>query len=180
MKRGSGIPRDWTAARLKVEEEGCCRNCKKPASVARLEAAHTLGRDYDVCYLCTRCDATGEGRRVGTRCGKCWGTGRIIEVDPRLIIPLCGPATSTDTCHGQHHARLLDLLPIMTGEEQLAAVEIIVRRAEQVGGGGNVGIAEAYRRLSGRREPPEVETSDGDDSVPAHIPGQISTYDIIG
>lgn len=68
----------------------------------------------------------------------------------------------------------------MTGEEQLAAVEIIVRRAEQVGGGGNVGIAEAYRRLSGRREPPEVETSDGDDSVPAHIPGQISTYDIIG
>lgn len=167
------VQRDWTAARQKVEDEGCCRNCKRAGG--RLEAAHTLGREYDVAYSCFACKGTGEGQRRMTRCGRCKGRGIIMRVDPLLIIPLCGPATSTGTCHGMHHARRLDLLPILTGDEQVAAVAAIVKRAKARGGGQNVGIAEAYRRLSIFEQP--------EPGLPFEPPPQpdeqLSAYDII-
>lgn len=57
--------RDWSAARAKVDEEGCCRNCP---TTWPLETAHVIGRARDrrengkavvdrdsVIPLCTEC-----------------------------------------------------------------------------------------------------------------------------
>lgn len=52
--------------------------------------------------------------------------------DPRNIVPLCRD------CHTQQHGPGLDLLPLLTRDEQAYAVEL-------------VGIAEAYRRTTGER-----------------------------
>jgi hypothetical protein len=53
--------------------------------------------------------------------------------DPRIVVPLCR------LCHQQHdHSSGLDLLPVLTLDEQAFAVEL-------------VGIAEAYQRVTGSR-----------------------------
>lgn len=176
MKRRPPVQRQWKEARAKVDAEGRCRNCKRSSGEVRLEAAHTLGRDFDEALPCGACGGTGEGARVGTRCAACKGHGRYFYVDPAMVVPLCGPATSTGTCHGLHHARKLDLLPILTGREQLAAVAAVVRRSERLNG-GNAGIAEAYRRLTNR---PEPEPSEPGATVPPEVhPDQPSIYEII-
>ena len=55
-------------------------------------------------------------------------------MDPRNIVPLCR------LCHMQHDQGAgLDLLPYLTREEQAHAVSL-------------VGLAEAYRRICGKRE----------------------------
>lgn len=54
--------RDWTLARLKVEEEGCCRVCH---ATGRLHAAHIVGRAFDK-------DEEG-----------------VVVVDPDDVVPLC-------------------------------------------------------------------------------------------
>lgn len=169
--------RDWSEARAKVDEEGVCRGCGKPTSQVRLESAHTLGRDYDLPVGCVKCGGSGEGSRVGTKCGGCNGRGLVLWVDPDLTIPLCGPSTSTGTCHGRDHAGTLDKLPLLTGREQVAAVKAIVTRAEALGQ-RNVGIAEAYRRLTTRDTPEPAAPSDPAATVEP-IRGQTTVYDII-
>lgn len=162
MRRKLPMIRNWEDARAKVDEEGVCRYCRKPDGEVKLEAAHTLGRDYDEVLQCPVCEGTGEGRRTGTKCGACRGYGGFLWVDPGLIVPLCGPATSTSTCHGRQHGKVLDLLSVLTGEEQIAAVAAVVRRGKRVGGSGNIGIAQAYRRLTGKPPPdPDEESISG-------------------
>lgn len=100
------MQRDWTLARAKVDAEGVCRYCGRRCG--RLEAAHTIGRQHD----------------------------QDAVVDPEDIVPLGGPATTSSTCHAKHHAHKLNLLSVMTVEEQVAAV-----RAAG-------GIAQAFRRLT--------------------------------
>lgn len=108
------MKRDWTEAREKVDTEGCCRVCGPRVVMSkdatRVEAAHVIGRARD----------TG---------GK---------VDAMSVVPLCGPATSSSTCHGRYDAHRLDLLPYLTPAEQARAVA-------DAGG-----IESARRRISGR------------------------------
>jgi hypothetical protein len=85
----ASVIRDWTLARQKVEEEGCCRVCH---ATGRLEAAHTVGRAYDV------------------------DEKDVVVVDPDDVVPLCR------VCHAAFDARRLDLLPYLTRAEQARAV----------------------------------------------------------
>lgn len=99
--------RDWTAARAKVEEEGCCRICKR--TDRKLEAAHILGREHDEPK--TRIDA-GTGELIATK---------VLWVDPLRIFPACGPFP--DGCHGDADYRRINILPHLTLEEQIQAVK---------------------------------------------------------
>lgn len=58
------------------------------------------------------------------------------EEDVDGVVPLCGPFAAD--CHGRYDAHELDILPMLTQEEQLAAVR-------------KVGIVGAYRRTTGDR-----------------------------
>lgn len=108
----------WTDALAKVAAEGKCRVC---GSVLRVEAAHVVGRARD--------------RR---------GADGITVVHPDSIVPLCGPATSSGTCHGRYDAHELDLAPYLTAEEGARAV---------LDAGG---LWAAVRRVSGRSVPTRV------------------------
>jgi hypothetical protein len=101
-KRSQPPTRDWTDARAKVEEEGCCRICKR--SGRKLEAAHILGREHD-------------GPKIGAG-GK---PLKELHVDPDRIVPLCGPFP--EGCHGEVHANQVNLVHHLTMPEQLQAVE---------------------------------------------------------
>jgi hypothetical protein len=95
--------RDWKDARAKVDAEGRCRSCRKPAggggSGVVLEAAHVIGREHD------QPKREGVVLIVG-----------VLWVDPVDVVPLCR------TCHALYDQRRLDLLPVLTIEEQTAAV----------------------------------------------------------
>lgn len=106
MKR-SAPKRNWTDARRKVEEEGCCRICKR--SDRPLEAAHILGREHDEPKI--RVDSNGE----------IFTSSRVLYVHPDRIVPLCGPFPSG--CHGDIDMRRINVLPYLTLEEQLQAVK---------------------------------------------------------
>jgi len=75
-----------------------------------------------------------------------------LSVDPRFdryvrpesVIPLCGPATDTTTCHGKQHAGTLDLVPHTTNREQASVVI-------------DVGIERAYKLLTSRTEREEED-----------------------
>ena len=132
--------RDWIDAREKVDAAGRCRACGLDvaalAAMGRsLEAAHTIGRSRDHKLVWRASD----GRKMFVRAE--FEADRILRlwVDPDDIVELCGPATSTDTCHGAYDGHRLDLLALLTLEEQLAAV----RAAGS--------IASAIRRLTGGR-----------------------------
>jgi hypothetical protein len=85
------VARDWSAAREKVEREGRCRVC---GSRERLQAAHVIGRQYDVGL-----------------------------VNPHDIVPLCSYRNvGTGGCHQAYDRRALDLLPYLSYAEQSAAV----------------------------------------------------------
>ncbi len=117
--------RDWTHARAKVEVENKCRVCgRDPGRLAReglrLEAAHTIGRGRDWAAAKQK-------------------PGSATTVRPGDIVPLCGPATTTSTCHSKYDRHQLDLLPYLTEAEQVAAVEAAG------------GIEKARRRLTGER-----------------------------
>lgn len=96
MKR-SQKKRSWEAAILKIERESACRVCASHNVVTdgRVEAAHIIGREHDR-----------------------WDDAlKAYWVDPDSIVPLCG------LHHESYHARDLDLLPYLTIEEQLVAVD---------------------------------------------------------
>ncbi len=134
--------RDWTDARLKVEAAGgVCRVCGKPHA----EAAHTIGRKHD--------------RQVAPN---------LWWVDPDDIVPLCGPATSSDTCHGKYDAHQLDLLPYLSLGEQVAAV----RAAGS--------ITAAFRRVTGGRIEPAPAPELPEDVDPLDHRGQISGQTELG
>lgn len=107
------ITRSWVAAREKVDLEGMCRNCSTPY---RLEAAHVIGRTHDGDPPVRDED---------------WSP---FDVHPDRIIPLCGPATDSTTCHGKQHAGCLEMLPLLTREEQVQAVADVgsISRAMQL------------------------------------------------
>lgn len=92
------VREDWSDAE---EKRGACRICGTWEGV---ELAHTVGK------------ARQNEERIGSR------GGRYMYVPPASVVPLCGPATTSSTCHGQHHAGTLDLLPHLDIEEQLEAV----------------------------------------------------------
>lgn len=101
--------RYWLAAIEKRDREARCRACGERYA---LQAAHTIGRSYD--------------ERVELEDGSV-----ILFVDPDLIVPLCV------TCHRDYDARELCLLPVLTLDEQAAAVRCI-------------GIERSLHRLSGQ------------------------------
>lgn len=112
--------RDWTDARAKVEEEGCCRICKR--SDRKLEAAHILGREHDEPKV-----------KVGSD-GKSFTGSKTLYVHPDRIVPLCGPFP--EGCHGDVDYHRVNLVHVLTLDEQLQAVK-------DAGG-----IAEAWRALA--------------------------------
>jgi hypothetical protein len=69
-------------------------------------------------------------------------------VNPDDIVELCGPATSTDTCHAAYDGHRLDLLSLLDLEEQLAAVKAAG------------GIASAIKRLTGRTVDEQLDQPD--------------------
>jgi len=92
---GEGMTRDWSA--ITIEASDPCRIC---GSQGRTERAHVSGRTYD--------ERTGKGR---------W------KVHPLDIVPLCGPALDTASCHyGVDHGQI-DLLPFLTVDEQVRVVQ---------------------------------------------------------
>lgn len=94
--------RDWTIARLKVDEQegGRCRVCR---TNHRVEAAHIIGREADR-YV------DGEPQ------SQPW------VVLPTRIVPLCGPATDPTTCHGKYDLHRLNLIGYLAPEEEARAV----------------------------------------------------------
>lgn len=50
-----------------------------------------------------------------------WSVSKVL-VHPDRVIPLCGPATSTNTCHGMQHNNRLNVLRLLTLTEQIQAV----------------------------------------------------------
>lgn len=134
-----GPKRQWSDAREKVERERVCRHCgsdwtRYPGR--RLEAAHTAGRSHDRPKPCPVCNGEGvlslEMQDLGIfspgqECDGCAGHGTlnpaVLYVHPDDIVPLCGPATDSATCHGRQHVFALDLLPLLSLAEQLRAVE---------------------------------------------------------
>lgn len=81
------------AARQKVEAEGQCRACGV-GGPDRLDAAHLIDRSLA---------ASGFD-------------------DPDLIIPLCSTIKGGVGCHDDYDAHRLDVLPLLTVDEQVAAV----------------------------------------------------------
>lgn len=100
------VRRDWSEARQKVEAEGKCRRCYR--SDVRLEAAHVIGRAKD------------KPRVEGS-------TSRVLFVHPLSIVPLCGDRIEGDRsvqgCHSLYDRGEITILPFLTLEEQLRAVE---------------------------------------------------------
>lgn len=111
----------WKEAREKVEREGKCRVCSRSAAALaadglRLEAAHLAPRQFDEI-----------DREL---------VDPVRVVDPHNVVGLCGPATTSMSCHGRFDGGVLDILPYLTKDEQAA----VVRR---------IGIVAAMRRLLG-------------------------------
>lgn len=115
--------RDWTDARDKVDEEGCCRYCGR--SDRPLEAAHLDGQKYDEPADCKTCKGSGRRLAGAGPCGVCKGSGQTSTyyVDPVRTVPLCGPQVDTGTCHNLFDTGQLDLLPVLKLEEELAVVK---------------------------------------------------------
>lgn len=141
-------PRDWTDALAKKEAEAECRNPDCEGKGYTLEFHHLSGRTYDPVRPCSRCsDGFVEDDYSGERvpCDRCDATGLVTYVRPESGIPLCGPVTTTGTCHYLAEAHELDCLPFITNEEAACAVL-------------DLGLERTYRDLSGSgREPSPLE-----------------------
>lgn len=124
MKNGARVVRDW--GRANEEKRGeVCRYCayqgRSPVGSC-LELAHLSGREHDF----TPAIGYEDVELVRSR----------LFVAPSRVVPLCGPSVDTGTCHAEQEAGRLDLLPVLTREEEIQAV-------------ADMGLALAYRRLSG-------------------------------
>lgn len=97
--------RDWSAARAKVEAEGCCRVCGVDV-LSLLVAAHTIGRECDRLTL--------DGEPVST---KRW------PVEPDRIVTLCRSRGEVKGCHEQYDDHELSILSVLHLHEQVQAVE---------------------------------------------------------
>lgn len=111
--------RDWTEALYKVED-ACCRLCDD----TRVDAAHVIARACDRPSKCEWCGGRGwlhaiEGAKPVTNCHRCNATGytSTLYVHPDSVIPLC---RAHHTAYDDHQ---VDVLPVLTLEEQLRAVE---------------------------------------------------------
>ena len=117
------IVRDWAAARSKVDAEAKCRTCGR--SDVRLEAAHTAGREHDAPSVCGSCKGSRRNAANSGPCRSCLGRGfsqTHRTVDPDDIVPLCGPNRDPSSCHAADHRHELDLMPVMSAEEQARVV----------------------------------------------------------
>lgn len=111
-------PKDWSEALAKKDQEAACRVCKRSLGELvyagfTLEAAHSLSQSLQ--------DAPGDDGKVRVRA--------------ESAVPLCGPINASRSCHARHHAHELELLPRLTREEEVDAVQA-------------VGIARAYKMLT--------------------------------
>lgn len=86
------------------------------------DAAKTKVRDEGMCRMCASTDILDPAHIIPRSLG-----GGMESND---VVPLCR------SCHSEYDAQRLDLLPILTREEQVRAVEL-------------VGIARAYRIITG-------------------------------
>lgn len=102
MKR-SQPKRDWTAAREKVESEGYCRSCGRPADIYSLHAAHIVGREHDAPWPNPE--------------------AKTLYVQPLRIVPLCGFPYPSYGCHQRYDEHKLDILPKLTADEKRQALE---------------------------------------------------------
>ena len=91
-----GPKRDWSD--IQTVANTPCRVC---GQAGQTERAHVSGRRFDK-----------------PRPGK-----RTLWVNPLDVIPLCGPATDSQSCHCRFDSGILDVLPYLTAEEQVRAVE---------------------------------------------------------
>jgi hypothetical protein len=99
--------RNWKPMRKKVDaEDGLCRNCGGPDA----QAAHIIPRSV-IPKL---------------------GHSGLDGEDPRNCVPLC----NSRGCHTKYDNHTLDILPLLTREEQAYAVEL-------------VGLEAAYRFVTG-------------------------------
>lgn len=140
------LRRYWTDAIAKRDAEGCCRFC---GTTQGIEFAHLSGREFDEERDCPFCKGLGSlgSQHHAPECPECKGAGRVLYVRPESGIPLCGPSTTTSTCHARQHAHELDLIPVLTNEEAACAVL-------------DLGLHRAYRELSGAgRGPSPLEAA---------------------
>lgn len=117
MKRRA-VRRKWTDALIKTEREGKCRNCaRERATLVRmgrtLETVHLIGRTFDRV-------------RDGVR-----------YVDPDSTMPLCGPPTTTGTCHNLFDSHTLNLWGHLKSRERTWVID-------------RVGEGQARRKIEGR------------------------------
>lgn len=103
--RSTGPKRDWTAARAKVTGEEVCRLGRAGGDCqGQLEAAHTIGRSCDRPWT----PPDGFDPTVDDTYD--------LWVNPQAIVPLCRRHHKLYDAHG------IDLLPVLTIDEQLRAV----------------------------------------------------------
>lgn len=118
------MTRDWADAILAHLGEPCllCRDDWQRHAGRRLELAHTIGRKYDQPHPATRYQK---------------GHGGELYVHPDSVVTLCGPATTTATCHARFDSHLLDLRPHLTPDQLQWAID-------------RLGHGQAMRALAGR------------------------------
>lgn len=80
-----------------------CRVCGR--GDRRIELAHVIGREHDL-------------KDVEVRDGF-----RVALVRPDRVVPLCGPAIDTGSCHWAYDAYRLDLWDYLTEREKELAIE---------------------------------------------------------
>lgn len=127
------MKRDWSAALEKKAAEGYrCRVCRRRSDRQRgirIEMAHIIGREADRL----------PPLRIELPRIQVWPEPYLVI--PNRVVPLCGPSTSTATCHGLQHAGRLDLIPHLTLPEVLQAIA----DASKLYGGN--GLENARKRL---------------------------------
>lgn len=121
--------KQWNDAREKIDREGACRNCGLSwESVMSLQAAHTVNQKLQDRTKVVPLDEPDRSERIPKN------FVRVIWVNPDSVIPLC--VTQDGGCHGKYDAHQLDILGLLTYEEEADAVRA-------------VGIVRAVKRLSG-------------------------------
>lgn len=119
--------RDWSAARTKVEH-AACRLCAPDENCGPVEAAHVIGRECDRVEGPCRCGHPIEDHDAelgmcdhydmgGGPCCLNYRPAKALYVHADAVIPLGSGH------HKQYDAHEVDVLPVLTLEEQVRAVE---------------------------------------------------------